>query len=228
MADQNSTKERILDEALTLFSEKGYANVYVGEIAERVGIKAPSLYKHFKNKRAIFEGILGEMEQRFLEQAGMLNISGNDAVADVARYEVMDEDTLLTLGTNLFLYFLHDDFQRRVRKMLTIEQFQDAELAAVYQDQYVDSPLNYQAMMFGMLTSAGVLKAKNEEESVSWRCIFTRRYICSLLCATATRTGRWSRSRSLRHISDSSINFTGGRRNESYGDKRDREEGRYI
>jgi len=164
MADQNSTKERILDEALTLFSEKGYANVYVGEIAERVGIKAPSLYKHFKNKRAIFEGILGEMEQRFLEQAGMLNISGNDAVADVARYEVMDEDTLLTLGTNLFLYFLHDDFQRRVRKMLTIEQFQDAELAAVYQDQYVDSPLNYQAMMFGMLTSAGVLKAKNEEE----------------------------------------------------------------
>ncbi len=44
------TKHRILDEALTLFSEKGYANVFVGEIADRVGIKAPSLYKHYKNK----------------------------------------------------------------------------------------------------------------------------------------------------------------------------------
>ena len=109
MADLNSTKDRILDEALTLFSEKGYANVYVGEIAARVGIKAPSLYKHFRNKRAIFEGILAEMEKRFLEQAGMLNISGNDATADVARYEVMDEDTLLKLGTDLFLFFLHDD-----------------------------------------------------------------------------------------------------------------------
>ena len=31
-----NTKERILDEALTLFSEKGYTNVFVGEIAERV------------------------------------------------------------------------------------------------------------------------------------------------------------------------------------------------
>ena len=47
------TKQRILDEALTLFSEKGYANVFVADIAEKVGIKAPSLYKHYKNKQAI-------------------------------------------------------------------------------------------------------------------------------------------------------------------------------
>ena len=30
------TKHRILDEALTLFSEKGYANVFVADIAERL------------------------------------------------------------------------------------------------------------------------------------------------------------------------------------------------
>ena len=45
------TKQRILDEALTLFSEKGYANVFVNDIAEKVGIKAPSLYKHYKTSR---------------------------------------------------------------------------------------------------------------------------------------------------------------------------------
>ena len=58
------TKERILDEALTLFSEKGYANVFVGEIAERVGIRAPSLYKHYKSKQAIFDAIIGDMRRR--------------------------------------------------------------------------------------------------------------------------------------------------------------------
>ena len=52
------TKHRILDVALSLFAQKGYANVFVGEIAEKVGIKAPSLYKHFKSKQAIFEGVL--------------------------------------------------------------------------------------------------------------------------------------------------------------------------
>ena len=49
------TRHRIIDEALTLFSEKGYANVFVADIAERVGIKAPSLYKHYKSKQAIFD-----------------------------------------------------------------------------------------------------------------------------------------------------------------------------
>ena len=43
---KSDTKKRILDVALTLFSEKGYGNVFVGQIAEGVGIKAPSLYKH--------------------------------------------------------------------------------------------------------------------------------------------------------------------------------------
>ena len=70
------TKQRILDEALTLFSEKGYANVFVGDIAERVGIKAPSLYKHYKNKRAIFDAIVELMNTRFAEQAKALNING--------------------------------------------------------------------------------------------------------------------------------------------------------
>ena len=60
-----NTKEKILDEALTLFSEKGYANVFVGDIADRVGIKAPSLYKHYKNKQAIFDAIIDEMNRRF-------------------------------------------------------------------------------------------------------------------------------------------------------------------
>lgn len=164
MSEVPSTKTRILDEALTLFSERGYANVYVSDIADRVGIKAPSLYKHFRNKRAIFEGILEEMEKQFLAQAGMLNITGNDAAADVAIYEMIDEDTLVKLGTDLFLYYLHDDLQRRFRKMLTIEQFQDAELAGVYQQQYIDAPINYQYQMFKMLTSSGFLKAKNDEE----------------------------------------------------------------
>ncbi len=43
------TKERILTEALTLFSVKGYEPVTVAAIAEAVGIKAPSLYKHYKS-----------------------------------------------------------------------------------------------------------------------------------------------------------------------------------
>ena len=157
------TKQRILDEALTLFSEKGYANVYVADIAKRVGIKAPSLYKHYKNKRAIFDAIIEEMNRRFLEQAGTLKINGSDAVADAEIYKQISEEQLIALGKNLFLYFLHDDYTGRFRKMLTIEQFHDKELAAAYMKQYVDDPLSYQGMLLGLMASSGVLQTEDVE-----------------------------------------------------------------
>ena len=157
------TKHKIMDEALTLFSEKGYANVFVADIAEKVGIKAPSLYKHYKNKQAIFDAIIEEMNSRFLQEAGTLQINGADAVADAQIYKQISEERLITLGKNLFLYFLHDDYTRRFRKMLTIEQFHDKELADAYMKQYVDDPLSYQGMLLGLMVTSGVLQTENVE-----------------------------------------------------------------
>ena len=157
------TKQKILDEALTLFSEKGYANVFVGDIAERVGIKAPSLYKHYKSKRAIFDAIIEEMNRRFDEQAKAMNINGSNAAADSEIYKNMSEEHLLGLGRQFFLYFLHDDYNKRFRKMLTIEQFHDKELADLYTKLYVDDPLAYQSMLLGMVAQAGLLKTDNVE-----------------------------------------------------------------
>ncbi|MCR4598692.1 MAG: TetR family transcriptional regulator [Acetatifactor sp.] len=156
-----NTKQRIMDEALTLFSEKGYANVFVGDIAERVGIKAPSLYKHYKNKQAIFDAIIEEMNRRFEEKAGMLHIAGNDARKDAVIYQDMSEESMIQLGISLFQYYLHDDYTKRFRKMLTIEQFHDKELASVYMKQYYDDPLSYQGMLLGMLVAQGILQTEN-------------------------------------------------------------------
>ena len=155
------TKHRILDEALTLFSEKGYANVYVSDIAERVRIKAPSLYKHYRNKRAIFDAIIDEMNHRFEQQAQALSISGTDPTADAEVYKNMDEEHLIKLGNDFFRYYLHDSYTKRFRKMLTLEQFQDQELARVYSQQYFDMPLSYQGMLLGLMVSQGLLVTGN-------------------------------------------------------------------
>ena len=155
------TKHRILDEALTLFSEKGYANVFVNDIAERVGIKAPSLYKHFKSKKAVFDAIIDEMNHRFEQQAQFLSINGTDPAADAEVYKNMDEDHLVKLGNDLFRYYLHDSYTKRFRKMLTLEQFQEKDLARVYSQQYFDMPLSYQGMLLGLMTAQGLLAADN-------------------------------------------------------------------
>ena len=155
------TKQKILDEALALFAEKGYANVFVGDIANAVGIKAPSLYKHYKNKRAIFDAIIDQMNANFAEQAKAMQINGTDAAKDAGIYKSLPEDQLLKLGREFFLYYLHDDYNRKFRKMLTLEQFHDNELAKMYSKLYVDDPLSYQGMLFGFMVTAGVLKTDN-------------------------------------------------------------------
>ena len=70
-----NTKKRIIEAALTLFAQKGYTDVYVGDIAEAVGIKAPSLYKHFKSKKDIFEALIEEMSENYLKQTAAIGIN---------------------------------------------------------------------------------------------------------------------------------------------------------
>lgn len=52
------TKERILDAAENLFARRGFEATSVAEIADRVGVRGPAVYKHFANKRALFEAVL--------------------------------------------------------------------------------------------------------------------------------------------------------------------------
>ena len=51
-------RRRILDEAATLFLERGYAATSLRHIAAAVGMKAGSLYYHFTSKEALLEAIL--------------------------------------------------------------------------------------------------------------------------------------------------------------------------
>jgi len=53
-----TTADRILNAAEDLFAEKGYSATSLGDVADRVGIRSPSLYNHFKNKEALYEAVL--------------------------------------------------------------------------------------------------------------------------------------------------------------------------
>ena len=63
-----SRKEEIIYATLELASSNGMKGVSMSQIAEKVGIKAPSLYNHFKSK----DEIIQEM-YRFLRQQAMKN-----------------------------------------------------------------------------------------------------------------------------------------------------------
>lgn len=59
------TAERILDAAEDLFAEKGYSATSLGDVADRVGIRSPSLYNHFRNKEALYSAVLERLLEAF-------------------------------------------------------------------------------------------------------------------------------------------------------------------
>jgi AcrR family transcriptional regulator len=161
--EKQTTKQRILSEALTLFSMKGYEPVTVAEIAKAVGVKAPALYKHYKSKQDIFNAILTEMKASYDRQVATMQMNGRDAEKDQSLYINTSEDKTVERSIELLLYFLHDDNERKFRKMLTIEQYNNRNLASIYANQYVDFPLSYQSALFGLMVSMGVTIPENPQ-----------------------------------------------------------------
>ena len=144
-----TTKQRILTEAVKLFSKEGYEAVSVDQIAKAVGIKAPSLYKHYKSKRDIFDSILRFMEQQDEEHAIDCSLPQGTAEDMPEAYERSSTEDLITFSKRQFRYWTEDDFAASFRKMLTVEQYRSEEMNGLYQQYLAAGPLNYVADLLG-------------------------------------------------------------------------------
>lgn len=160
---QEDTKQRILDKALELFSERGYDAVSVGEIAQAVGVRAPSLYNHFPGKQAIFDAIVESTAARYEADTGKIDIHVQDAARDIPVFAEITEDALFAKVRQIFEYSLHNEPIRRFRRMMTIEQFRSPELAALYSRRYVDRMIAYHAGIFRALIAAGEMRPEDPD-----------------------------------------------------------------
>lgn len=63
-----SKRDLILSEAAKLFKEKGFGGSSMRDLAERVGIEAPSIYNHFRSKEDILVEICFSVGRKYDEQ----------------------------------------------------------------------------------------------------------------------------------------------------------------
>jgi len=59
LAEPNDTRSRILSVASELYTKEGLAGLSMRRVAERVGLTAPAIYRHFEDKEALLQA-LGE------------------------------------------------------------------------------------------------------------------------------------------------------------------------
>ena len=151
------TKHRILLEALRLFSQRGYDAVSVEQIAAAVGIKAPSLYKHYRSKQDIFDAIFEETARRYEAFTDTISVHVKDSEQDVIVFKKITSDDLVEMVKSLIEYSLHDEYVSRFRRMMTIEQFRSPELSELYSQRYVNQIHDYHSGLFTKMIAAGVL-----------------------------------------------------------------------
>ena len=155
---QEDTRQKIIGKALELFAERGYDAVSVGEIAQAVGIKAPSLYNHFPSKQAIFDAIVESTAKRYETDTRKINIHVQNVSQDISVFTGITEDALFEKVRQIFVYSLHNEIIRNFRRMMTIEQFRSQELGTLYSKRYVERLVEYHAGIFRALIAAGEIR----------------------------------------------------------------------
>ena len=149
----SDTKEKILHESLRLFARNGYEAVSCSDITGALGITKGALYRHYKSKRDIFGSILAEMERRDAVRAAAFDLPEGTLSDMPEKYRAASADKLTDFCKAQFDYWTADGFASDFRRMLTVEQFHDVKMAALYRQYLSGGPLGYVA---DLLSSMGI------------------------------------------------------------------------
>lgn len=154
------TKDKILIEALSLFSVSGFSAVSVRDIAKAVGIRESAIYKHYKNKQQLFDTIVEVSSARIesLQEELILKFSHNVNTKEVFPIGIIQE-----IYCNIFLFYLTDDVLSKFRRMMTIEHFKNHELNVKFKDMFIEKTLSYQTEVFRNLINDGKLNGINPD-----------------------------------------------------------------
>ena len=149
-----ATRDKILNEALTLFAENGYDGTSVEEIAEKVGIKAPSLYNHFKGKEDILNALIDLTEARYEE------FFGSDK--HIGKLPESKEEFIQT-AIQKVSFTMRDPMIRKMRKFLVREQFRNERFAEITTKHQLDGVRNMYASIIKGMMDKGLFKKDDPE-----------------------------------------------------------------
>ena len=112
----SDTKGRILEAALDMFSQNGYAGTNIRELSASLGLVKSGVYKHYESKEAIWNALLDEMIAYYGEHFG--SPEHLPPVPDSL-------EGLFSMTMQMVDFTVHDEKVIMTRKVLTLEQFRD-------------------------------------------------------------------------------------------------------
>lgn len=161
MAD---TKESILHTALRLFARNGYEATSVSAIAGELDMTKGALYKHYKNKRDIFDSIVERICQIDVETAKKYEVPEETFDKSPSAYRNTAVEKIRAFIEAQFHFWTEDTFASNFRKMLTLEQYRNPEMMELYQKCLVSGPVSYMEDLFREMMEQGIWNEGNPKQ----------------------------------------------------------------
>ncbi len=151
-----STKEKIFDVALDLFSKKGYDSVSLREIAEEVGIKKSSIYSHYQSKKAILMDIFEYFSDLF-EYDELLNSK---------EYMISSDNKILLENPELFYHkgseaikeMFSQEKNLKIWKLIFIQMHYNEHIRLFFKNEILVKPLVFWKDFFTILKENGIIR----------------------------------------------------------------------
>ena len=154
-----ANKEKILDKAIELFAEKGYADVTMREIAQAVGIQASSIYNHYTGKEAILDAIADYFTQELQEQVYPHFATGGDPEAGMEVGEFIGN----VVGANTVFFAVPQ--YAKIGKIIFREQFRSERIRRLLLEELIVRPRQILASYFERLIRAGKMRPVDYDQA---------------------------------------------------------------
>ena len=117
-----ATKAEILDAAWRLARERGLGGWTLRDVADAVGMRAPSLYVYFDSKNALYDAMFAEGYAALLARV-------DDRYAALLAHDPAPEEVLRTVATVFFEFCVEDPARYQLLFLRTIPGFEPSEPA---------------------------------------------------------------------------------------------------
>ena len=145
----SDTKERILETALEMFSQNGYAGTNIRELSASLGLVKSGVYKHYESKEAIWNALLDEMIAYYGEHFG-----SSEHLPPVPD----SPEGLVTMTMQMVNFTVHDERIIMTRKVLTLEQFRDVRARELATKHFLTGLTEIFTRIFTSMMDKGLLR----------------------------------------------------------------------
>ena len=149
-----SKKEEIIEATLELASEYGLKSLSMSQIAERVGIKKPSLYNHFDSKESLINEMYKFIREKTKESLALPQIDYVEYMKDKSAAEILTGYVLN------YKKMVSDEKMMKFYKVIYSERTTNGDAAKILIDE-TNKMMEATKMLFSYLKESNKLNIDN-------------------------------------------------------------------